>query len=125
MIEYFAVIDADGFRRGPFQTIGEASRFLKNISSDRRYTDDEARQFFLYDSAVVMVETVNGRVDFINVGWLAREKSGRQMNEFDEVSGKPKSALPKADVLAALLITLLIVFIFGFGLTEFLGTIAE
>jgi hypothetical protein len=100
MTEYFAIIDDETMRRGPFETISEASQFLKEIAIDRSFTDEEAHQFFLNDSAVVRVETVNGRLDFINIGWLAREKSGRQHAETEEFTRKrerfasAKEALP-------------------------------
>jgi hypothetical protein len=102
MTEYFAVTDDDGVRSGPFHTIGNASRFLKKVASDRGYSDEEAREFFLRDSAVVMVETVNGKVDFTNVGWLAREKSGRlpaETEDFDRKRDRFASAKESLRVL--------------------------
>jgi hypothetical protein len=90
MIEYFAVIDEDGLRRGPFETMEEAARFLKEIAMDRGYTDEQAEQLFLHGSAVGKVETKNGRVAFFNPSWLAREESASQ-----ELPTTIREALPE------------------------------
>ncbi len=76
--EYFAVIDDEMQRRGPFATMHEASAILKEASRLRGYTDEIARHFFLCESSVVEVQIVNGHMEFFNVGWLAREESGRE-----------------------------------------------
>ena len=76
--EYFAVIDDEKQRRGPFATMHEASAILKEASRLRGYTDEIARHFFLCESSVVEVQIVNGHMEFFNVGWLAREESGRE-----------------------------------------------
>jgi hypothetical protein len=75
---YFAVIDDEKQRRGPFATMQEASAILKEASRIRGYTDEIARHFFLYESSVVAVQIVNGQTESFNVGWLAREESGRE-----------------------------------------------
>jgi hypothetical protein len=90
MTEYFAVIDEDGFRRGPFDTMEEATQFLKEIAMDRGYTDEQAEQLFLHGSAVVKVETKNGKVSFFNLGWPAREETARQ-----DVPTETREALPE------------------------------
>jgi hypothetical protein len=90
LIEYFAVIDEDGLRRGPFETMEEATRFLKDIAMDRGYTDEQADQLFLHGSAVVKVETINGKVDIFNLGWPAREESSSQ-----ELPTEIRVALPE------------------------------
>jgi hypothetical protein len=77
MTEYYAVIDDQG-RTGPFQTMQEASRVLKDASKSRGHTDAQARQFFLYESSVVEVQSLNGQQEFFNLGWLARDESGRE-----------------------------------------------
>ena len=46
MTEYYAVI-GDCTRSGPFYSIGEACRLLKQSSRDRGHTDEEAQHFFL------------------------------------------------------------------------------
>lgn len=90
MTEYFAVIDDDGLRRGPFETMDEATQFLKEIAMDRGYTDEQAEQLFLHGSAVVKVETRNGKVAFFNLGWPAREESARQ-----DAPSETREALPE------------------------------
>ncbi len=77
MTEYFAVIDDEG-RRGPFATMEQAASFLKEASRARRHTNLQARDFFLFESSVVQVEEMDGQLEFFNLGWLAREESGRQ-----------------------------------------------
>jgi hypothetical protein len=124
MTEYFAVIDDDGVRRGPFPSIGAASRFLKEASADRGYTEEEARQFFLHDSAIVMVETVNGQVDFINVSWLAREEAGGPMNR-PEPAEALKKKIPKVKAQVAYLISLLIILVVAVGIAEIMGKISD
>jgi hypothetical protein len=76
MNQYFAVLNNEE-RHGPFDTIGEACRLLKQTSHDRGYTPEQAQQFFLHGSAVEQVDTVNGNPECFQVGWLAREQSGR------------------------------------------------
>jgi hypothetical protein len=78
MTEYFAVIDDENQRRGPFATMREASAVLKEASRSRGYTNEEARHFFLCESSVVEVQVVNGQMEFFNVGWLAREEAKRE-----------------------------------------------
>jgi hypothetical protein len=75
--EYFAVL-SDGDRRGPFDSVSEPIRILKQTSRDLGHTDDEARHFFLHESAIEQVETVDGKTDCFRLGWLAREESGRE-----------------------------------------------
>jgi hypothetical protein len=77
MIEYFAVID-DDTRRGPFDTMREPIALLKENSKARGHTDEQARHFFLHESSVQQVETVDGKVDCFCLGWLGREESGRE-----------------------------------------------
>ena len=88
MTEYFAVIDEDGLRRGPFETMEEATRFLKEIALDRGYTDEQANQLFLHESAVVKVQTSKGRSKFFNLGWKAWKPSERQERESDVFAKK-------------------------------------
>jgi hypothetical protein len=74
MTQYFAVLENED-RRGPFDTIGEACRLLKRISRDRGHTPDQALQFFLHTSAVEQVDTLHGKPECFQPGWLAEEKS--------------------------------------------------
>jgi len=76
--KYFAVIDDEQQRRGPFATMQEASTILKEAAKARGYTDEKAHHFFLCESSVVEVQSINGQMEFFNVGWLAREESGRE-----------------------------------------------
>jgi len=73
MTEYFAVIDDEG-RTGPFRTMQEAAAILEDASVARGHTDEEARNFFLDESSVVKVQIVDGKMEFFNLGWLAREE---------------------------------------------------
>jgi hypothetical protein len=82
MTEYYAVIDDLG-RKGPFTTMQEASTVLKDASKARGHTDEQAIHFFLHESSVVEVLTLNGQQEFFNLGWLAREKSGREDSPTD------------------------------------------
>jgi|SRR5476651_569181 hypothetical protein len=75
MTEYFAVIDDDN-RRGPFDTMREPVALLKANSKARGHTDEQARHFFLHESSVQQVETVDGKVDCFCLGWLGREETG-------------------------------------------------
>ena len=75
MTEYFAVIDDDN-RRGPFDTIREPVALLKANSKARGHTDEQARHFFLHESSVQQVETVDGKVDCFCLGWLGHEETG-------------------------------------------------
>ena len=77
MIDYFAVIDDDN-RRGPFDTIREPVELLKANSRARGHTDEKARHFFLHESSVQQVETIDGKVDCFRLAWLAQEESGRE-----------------------------------------------
>jgi hypothetical protein len=77
MTEYYAVIDDQG-RTGPFQSMHEASRVLRETSRLRGYTDERAHQFFLNESSIIKVEDVHGQLESFNLGWLAREASGRE-----------------------------------------------
>jgi hypothetical protein len=75
MTQYFAVID-EADRRGPFDSVDEPVTLLKSTSRSRGHTDAEAHHFFLYESAVEQVVTIDGKVECIVLGWLAREKAG-------------------------------------------------
>jgi hypothetical protein len=77
MTEFYAVIDDQG-RTGPFTTMHEAASVLKEASKVRGHTDEEAQRFFLHESSVVEVDNLNGGQEFFNVGWQAREESGRE-----------------------------------------------
>jgi hypothetical protein len=77
MTEYYAVIDDLG-RTGPFASMHEASAVLKDASMARGHTEEEATHFFLHESSVVEVQCRDGQLEFFNVGWLARENSGRE-----------------------------------------------
>jgi hypothetical protein len=77
MTEFYAIID-DLRRDGPFTTMQGASAVLKKASRARGYTDEQARRFFLQESSVIKLQNLNGRQEIINVGWLAREESGRE-----------------------------------------------
>jgi len=96
MTEYFAVMDEDGLRWGPFDTMDEATRFLKEIATNRNYTDEQADQLFLHESAVVKVETRNGKVVFFNLGWPAREESARQGLPTETREALPEMVMAKA-----------------------------
>ena len=78
MTEYFAVLD-DHDRRGPFQSMHEPVELLKQTSRDRGYTEEQAQNFFLHQSAVEQVDTIGDKTECFRLGWQAREKSG--MNE--------------------------------------------
>jgi hypothetical protein len=82
LIEYFTVIDEDGLRAGPFETLEEATGFLRKFALNRGYTHEQADQFFLHESAVVKVQTSNGRSKFFNLGWKASEKQKRESDVF-------------------------------------------
>ncbi len=73
MTQYFVVI-ADCPRSGPFYSIGDACRHLKQSSNDRGHTDEEAHHFFHFESAVEQVETVDGKVERFHVGWIKPQK---------------------------------------------------
>ena len=75
MTEYFAVTDDDD-RRGPFDTMEEPVALLKENSRARGHTREQARHFFLYQSAVEQEDSVDGKVECFRLGWLAREESG-------------------------------------------------
>jgi hypothetical protein len=74
MTEYFAVLD-DNNRRGPFDSIRESVSHLKETSRARGHTDEQAYNFFLHQSSVERVETVDGKVECSRLGWQAREES--------------------------------------------------
>jgi hypothetical protein len=90
MIEYFAVMDADGLRWGPFETVDEAAQFLKELVADRGSTAELADQLFLHESAVVKVETKNGKVVLYHLGWPPREESSTR-----ELPAETREALPE------------------------------
>jgi hypothetical protein len=100
MTEYFAVIDEDGVRRGPFETMKEAIRFLKEIAMDRGYTDEQADQLFLQGSAVVKVEIKNGKVAIFNLGWQAREECARQGLPTESREALPEMVMARATLSA-------------------------
>jgi hypothetical protein len=77
MIEYFAVIDDDD-RWGPFDTMQEPVALLKQSSRDRGYTHEQANQFFLHQSALEQVNTVDGKVESFTLGSLAQAEFGRE-----------------------------------------------
>jgi hypothetical protein len=74
MAQYFAVFD--GGRQGPFHSVEEPIALLKRISKERSHTLDQAQHFFLHDSAVEQVETVDGKPECLRLGWVAREEWG-------------------------------------------------
>ncbi len=76
MIQYYAVID-DDCRTGPFDTLQESIALLKGNSKARGHTPEQARHFFLHESSVEQVETIDGKVDCVRLGWLVRQESGR------------------------------------------------
>jgi len=86
MTEYFAVLD-DFDRRGPFSTMREPVALIKQASKDLGHTEEEAQQFFLYQSAVEQVNTVDGNAECIRLGWQAREASGVEEEATDESQG--------------------------------------
>jgi hypothetical protein len=90
MTEYFALIDEDRLRRGPFATMQDAVIFLKETSRDRGYTDEKAQQFYLHETAIVKVDPGTGHEDVFNLSWLARELSlsGRQKLGSEEFTRK-------------------------------------
>jgi hypothetical protein len=99
MTEYFAVIDDDD-RWGPFDTMQETVALLKESSRSRGHTHDQARHFFLHESSVEQVETLDGRVDCFRLGWVQREESGRQVQESEawmECSATSNTARERED----------------------------
>ncbi len=96
LIEYFAVIDDDGLRQGPFETLDEASHFLHEVASERGYTDEQANEFFSHGSAVVKVETRNGKVVLFNLGWPEREKLVRPKTSPAKRGPLPEMVMAKA-----------------------------
>jgi hypothetical protein len=96
MIEYFAVIDDDGLRRGPFETLEEATHILREIARDRGYTEEEAEELFVHGSAIVKVETSNGKVVFTHLGWPAREEPSRQHAPCETSEALPERVMAKA-----------------------------
>jgi hypothetical protein len=96
MTEYFAVIDEDGLRGGPFQTMNEATRFLTQSALDRGYIDEEADQFFHHGSAVVKVEIEDGRAVFFHLGWPPREDSSIQQLAVESREAMPEMVMAKA-----------------------------
>jgi hypothetical protein len=83
MTEYFAVLD-DFDRRGPFSTMQEPVALIKKASKDSGHSEEEAQQFFLYQTAVEQVDIVNGKEECIRLGWQAREASGAEEEAMDE-----------------------------------------
>jgi hypothetical protein len=94
-IEYFAVMDEDGVRRGPFATMDEATRFLQDVALVRGYTDEQADQFFLRESAVVKVETTDGAVVFYNLNCPGREASAKRKIPIATSEGLPEMVMAK------------------------------
>ncbi len=90
MTEYFAVLD-DNDRRGPFESMNEPVEILKKASRDRGYTDAQAQNFFLHQSAVEQVDTVGDKKECFRLGWLAREESGRDQELPPEKSAESLS----------------------------------
>jgi hypothetical protein len=83
MTEYFAVL-GDNDRRGPFASMHEPVELLKQASRDRGDTEEQAQHFFLNQSAVEEVVTVDGKTECFRLGWLAREKAGRDEESSSE-----------------------------------------
>ncbi len=77
MTEYFAVLD-DYDRRGPFDNMEEPVALIKQASKDLGHTEEQARRFFLYQTAVEQVDVVDGKTECFCLGWQAREESGRE-----------------------------------------------
>lgn len=75
--EYFAVINADD-RRGPFNSMLQAGSLLKEVSQDRGHTDEQARHFFIHESAVEMLKTVDGNAERVRLIWMGRKESERK-----------------------------------------------
>jgi hypothetical protein len=99
-IEYFVEIEEDNLLKGPFETLMEAIRLLKVISKGRLYTHEQARQFFLYGSAIVKTEMLDDHVDGIRIGWLATQQSETQEPEMDEFTrNRDRFAVAKEHVL--------------------------
>ena len=88
MTEYFAIMDEDRLRRGPFATMQDAVLFLKETSRDRGHTDEKAQEFYLHETAIVKVEPSTGHEDVFNLSWLARELSGRRKLGSEEFTRK-------------------------------------
>ncbi len=102
MTEYFAVLD-DFDRRGPFETMREPVALIKQASKALGHTDEQAQHFFLYQSAVEQVDTVDGKEECFRVGWQTRERSGREeltTNESEEFSPCAEVQRKREDDLA-------------------------
>jgi len=94
LTEYFAVIDADE-RRGPFPSMLQAGSLLKQVSQDRGHTDEQARHFFLHESAVEMLKTVDGNSERVRLIWMGRQESGRK-----ELSPEKQAKIRSRDEIA-------------------------
>ena len=102
MTEYFAVLD-DFDRRGPFETMREPVALIKQASKALGHTDEQAQHFFLHQSALERVDTVDGKQECFRVGWQARERSGREeltTDESEEISSCDKVHRKMEDDLA-------------------------
>jgi len=95
MKEYFAVVDVLD-RRGPFDSASESVELIKQTSRDRGHTDEQGQYYFLYQSAVEKVETVDGKRECFRLGWLAREKAGRE----EELSPENSAEILSDDEIA-------------------------
>jgi hypothetical protein len=96
MTEYFAVMDEDGRRRGPFDTKKEAADVLWKIAMERGYTDEQADQLLLHESAIVRVETKNGEVALFNLGWPLRNESSSLEIPAEKRNAMPEKVMAKA-----------------------------
>jgi hypothetical protein len=96
LIEYFAVIDEDGLRGGPFKTLEDATGFLRKFALNRGYTHEQSDQFFLHESAVVKMETKNGKVAIFHLSWQAREESSSQGLPTEMREALPEMVMAKA-----------------------------
>jgi hypothetical protein len=92
--KYFAVL-GEYDRQGPFDSMSEAVGLLKRTSRDRGHNCEQAKHFFLHESALEQVDTVDGQMECFRVGWLAREESGR----LPEFSPEKTIDLPPDDLI--------------------------
>ncbi len=101
MTEYFAVL-GDFDRRGPFETMREPVALIKEASKALGHTDEEAQHFFLYQSAVEQVDSMDGKEECVRLGWQARERSGRELttDESEEVYSCDEIYRKREDYLA-------------------------
>jgi hypothetical protein len=73
--KYFAVL-GEYDRQGPFDSMSEAVGLLKRTSRDRGHNCEQAKHFFLHESALEQVDTVDGKMEFGWDGWRGKNQDG-------------------------------------------------